>query len=441
MPNPARRVLVVSPHFSPVNAPDMQRTRLALPYLREAGWEPVVLAVAPEMVEGAVIEPLLERTYPSDIRVVRTRGIPHGATRWAGIGSLWLRCGAAIRAAGEALLAAEKFDLVLFSTTQFDAFKLGPRWRARFGVPYVLDYQDPWINDYYRRTATRPPGGWLKYGFSQWRARRSEPRALRGAAGVVCVSGAYGETFAGRYRWFRAADAAVIPFGAAQQDFATALGHRPADPLVDFGDGMTHLVYTGRCGPDMSTSLSILFGAFKDFLEARPGEARSVRFHFIGTDYAPRPLGRDWAVPIAERFGVEGFVREHCYRIPYFDALYYLTRAQALVCMGSNDPTYSASKIFPYVLAARPMLIVFHSRSPVSAISQELNCGIRFGFDERTDLVRLQHDVAKAWFMDGGMRRYEAPPEGALRQYTAEGMTAELARLFDAAVERNAVPR
>ena len=36
---PLRKVLIVSPHFPPVNAPDMQRTRLALPYLRACGWE------------------------------------------------------------------------------------------------------------------------------------------------------------------------------------------------------------------------------------------------------------------------------------------------------------------------------------------------------------------------------------------------------------------
>ena len=65
-----RRVLIISPHFPPVNAPDMQRARLALPFLRETGWEPVVLCLDPTMVEGAVIDPLLERTYPRDIRIV-----------------------------------------------------------------------------------------------------------------------------------------------------------------------------------------------------------------------------------------------------------------------------------------------------------------------------------------------------------------------------------
>jgi len=70
-----KKVLIVSPHFAPTNAPDMQRARLALPYFKELGWEPVVLAVAPEFIEGGVLEPLLESTYPADTRIIRVKGI------------------------------------------------------------------------------------------------------------------------------------------------------------------------------------------------------------------------------------------------------------------------------------------------------------------------------------------------------------------------------
>src|SRR5665213_3218258 len=332
-PTPTRKVLIVSPHFAPINTPDMQRVRIALPYLRKLGWEPVVLAVAPDMVEGGVLEPLLEFTYLSDIRIIRVMGISPRCTRWAGIGSLWLRCGWAIRSAGDKLLSAEHFDMVFFSTTQFDAFTLGPRWKARYGVPYVLDYQDPWINDYYSRTKVRPPGGWLKFGYSQWSAKRREPGALREASGVIAVSRAYGATLAKSYPWFDAKSSLFLPFGASETDFAAARLHKPAEPLVSFGDGLVHLIYTGRCGPDISTALKILFRAFKGYLEARPEQAKLVRFHFIGTDYAPRPLGREWAMPVALEEGVGAYVSEQCYRVPYLDALYYLMNANALMAI------------------------------------------------------------------------------------------------------------
>ena len=232
-----KKILIVSPHFPPVNAPDMQRVRLALPHLRGLGWEPTVLAVDPSSVEGAVIDPLLERTYPSDIRVIRVKGLPARFTRWAGIGSLWWRCGRALRRAGDALLAEESFDLVFFSTTQFDVFTLGPRWKRRFGVPYVLDYQDPWVNDYYRDTHTRPPGGALKFWFSQFTARRREPAVLRDSFGIVSVSRAYGPDLKRRNPWFRADTVQTIPFGSTPGDLELARRHPPLNPLIPFGDG------------------------------------------------------------------------------------------------------------------------------------------------------------------------------------------------------------
>jgi hypothetical protein len=433
---PKRKVLIVSPHFAPINAPDMQRTRLALPYLRECGWEPTVLAIAPEFIEGGVHEQLLEETYPRNIRIVRVGGIPPRLTRAIGFGSVWLRCGAALRAAGEKLLREEKFDLVFFSTTQFDFFTLGPRWKAFFGVPYVLDYQDPWVNDYYSRTRTVPPGGRLKFAYSQWTARRREPGVLREASGVVAVSVAYRKVLAGSYPWFDEKSFTVLPFGAAEQDFDVARDHRPTELLVDFEDGLFHHVYTGRCGPDMSTSLSIVFRAFKSFLNAQPDVAKRIRFHFIGTDYAPRPFGRDWAMPVARQEGIESFVTEHCYRVAYFDAIYYLVHADALVAVGSNDPTYSASKIFPYVLAQRPMLLIFNEDSPVMDIGHELKCGLRYGFRNADDIAPMVERVAADWFFAGKMTEYLGSDRAAFLPYTAEGMTRKLAGCFTSATER-----
>jgi Glycosyl transferase 4-like domain len=434
-----RRVLVVSLHFPPVNAPDMQRARMALPFLRKQGWEPVVLAVAPDLVEGAVLEPSLESTYAKDIRIIRVRGVPYATTRRAYFGSLWLRCGRAIREAGDKLLASEHFDLVFFTTTQFDAFTLGPRWKAKFNVPYLLDYQDPWVNDYYDRTGVKPPGGKFKFGFSQWMAKLKEPAILRGAAGVISVSPAYGATLARNYKWFDENRVTFLPFGAAERDFDAASTHRPSQPLVSFGDGLVHLVYAGRCGPDMSTSLKILFRAFKIFLAASPDKANLLRFHFIGTDYAPRPLGREWAMPVAREENVESYVDEMCYRVPYYDALYYLTHADALIAVGSNDPTYSASKIFPYVLAHRPLLVIFHELSPVLDMARQMKCCSLFSYSTPDCIDRVAEDVARDWFIEGGMSVVAEPEMSAFRPYSAENMTRQLTECFDAAVARHAM--
>src|SRR5437868_6898878 len=166
-----RKVLIVSPHFPPINAPDHQRVRMSLPYFRQYGWEPYILTVRPDCVEG-VHDTLLEKVMPPDMKITRTGALPVKQTRRIGLGSLGLRCLPYMLAAGGKIIAREEIDLVYFSTTMFTVMTLAPRWLNRFGIPYVLDFQDPWLNDYYNLPdAPPPPGNRFKYGFARTLAR------------------------------------------------------------------------------------------------------------------------------------------------------------------------------------------------------------------------------------------------------------------------------
>lgn len=419
----------------------MQRTRLALPYLREMGWEPTVLAVSPDSVEGAVIDEVLLQTYPKDIKVIRVKGIMPQSTRWLGIGSLWWRCGRAIRQAGNQILSNEKYDLVFFSNTQFDSFTLGPLWRSKYGVPYVLDYQDPWVNDYYRDTGTPPPGGALKFWLSQFNARRREPKVIQSASGIIAVSSAYGPSLQKRYPWFTASSIRTIPFGTSSLDLDIARKHQLSRSLIPFGDGNIHHVYVGRCGEDMILALTILFRAFKRYLEIHPLDAEKHRFHFIGTDYAPPPLGRRWVIPIAQREQVESYVHEHCYRVPYFEALHYLTRANVLMVIGSNDPSYSASKIYPYILAHRPLLTITHEQGEIVSLLERQKITGCYAFNSSDNDVRLVYKIYDEWFVQKRFQQVHTSPVSMLSQHGAKPMTAALVEVFDHAIRHTSALR
>ena len=219
----ARRLLIVSPGFAPANAPDSHRARLSLPHWAALGWDVEVLAVRGEDVD-APQEPELLATLPAGIPIHRVRAWPRSWAKSVGVSSLSWRARGPLAREGGRLLARRKFDLVFFSTSQFGIFSLGPRWLDRLGVPYVLDFQDPWVTDYYDRPgAPRPPGSW-KYRVARWLARRGEPHCLRFAAGVVCVSPRYLDDFKTRYAWFERARGLVLPFPAADTDLAHLQG-------------------------------------------------------------------------------------------------------------------------------------------------------------------------------------------------------------------------
>src|SRR5580698_6597950 len=119
----SRRVLIVSPHFPPVNAPDHQRVRMSLPYLAENGWEAHVLAVEPAFVEGAR-DPDLLQTIPKEVPITRVGALSPRLTRWFGLGNLGIRALRSLDRAGRRLLRGGGFDVVYFSTTVFPSMSL-----------------------------------------------------------------------------------------------------------------------------------------------------------------------------------------------------------------------------------------------------------------------------------------------------------------------------
>jgi len=347
------RVLIVSPHFPPVNAPDLQRVRMSLPYFVEAGWEPVVLTVD-DREPIAPLEPDLLATVPASVRVVRAPCWSRRWTRLIGVGNIALRALPFLHRAGRRLLAERPFDLVFFSTTQFAVLPLGRLWQRRYGVPYVIDLQDPWRNDYYRRPgAPRPPGGW-KYRFADLFARCLEGWTLRRAARVISVSERYLDDLGRRYPWWSRDRGSVVTFGAPDRDFRLAREKAAQQqPLLPATPDLK-IVYAGRLGADMLPALDALFTA----VAARRREPRPAAVYFFGTTYAARDEARPITSALAGRHGITDLVHEFPARIGYLDSLRVMLEGDVALLLGSDDAGYSPSKIYPTLLSGRPALAI-----------------------------------------------------------------------------------
>lgn len=367
-----KTVLVISPHFPPVNAADSHRVRTTAPYFRDFGWAPVVLAVRPEFVEG-VKEPLLEETFPEDAPVIRTAALRTQWTRRFGLGNLGVRAWPFLYRTGCKLIRQKKVDLVYFSTTVFTAMPLGRVWKRRFGTPFVLDMQDPWVSDYYaqRPKSHRPPKYWAAAPVHRF----LEPWTMRAVDGLVAVSQDYVRTLTERYPWLSKLPARVLPFGAAETDFEIVRKQPQRNRFFDRADGAVHGVYVGRGGPDMETALRIIFEALKLGIRRSPERFSKLRLHFVGTDYACGERAKATVEPVARACGIGGYVEEHPLRVPYFEGLQLLLDADFLLVPGSDDPQYTASKLYPYILARKPMFAVFHERSGVCGILRETRAG------------------------------------------------------------------
>jgi len=426
----AKRVLVISPRFPPTSAADHHRVRMMLPSLRDLGWHAVVMAVDPRYVE-APIEADLVLTIPADTDVVWSRAIAQELTRRFGFGSLGIRAASSLKRKGDALIEASGFDLVFFSTTEFGLIPLGVRWKRRYGLPFVVDLQDPWVNRHYRNTRRRPPGGIFKHTATQMVAGASEGPTLAAAAHLISVSPKYRDDLCERYPFLSPSGFTIIPFGGSPGDFEVMHRVAPAQRIFESSDGRRHWVYAGTAPSGIRAGLIPFFFALKRALDAGIVQEDKLRIHFVGTDYARQGAAVPRITPIARQFGLSDIVTEHPERIPYLETLKCLTEADALLVFGWDDPGYTASKLYPYILAGKPLLTVLHDESSANEVMRETNAGISVCFGGPSSAERIAGEIFDSWFSN---RSFEAPPRtnwALFEPYTAEAMTRKVVSVFD----------
>lgn len=362
------RVLMVSPHFPPDTSAGAHRVRLLAPHLSRYGWDPTVVTVDPRDYVGR-LDPGLAALVPEELRVVRCRAWPAALARLAGVGDLGLRALGGLRRTCARLVRAERFDAVFITIYPTYPALLGPWLKRRFGVPFVLDYQDPWVGAW-GLTVGGGSGGrpdWRSRA-SRWLASRLEPRAVRAADAITAVSE---ETYRDLWRRYPGLDrtpCAAIPIGGEPADFERIRRAPSENPWFDPKDGQTHICCVGTLLPLGTETLRAVLAAVGVVKERRSDLYARLRLHFFGTGNQTVPGAAPRALPIAAELGVADRVAEVTTRIDYLDALTVLTQSHAILLMGSSERHYTASKLYPALLAERPLLAVYHEASSVVEI-------------------------------------------------------------------------
>jgi len=420
--------------------PPALRSRFFTDHLREFGWDPVVIATAPEFYEWSV-DPENERLLRGDYEVIRTKALRVDWTRKLGIGDLGLRSLWHSWRALRALVKRRQIDMLLITVPPFYPMLLGRLANMRFGLPYIVDFQDPYVTEYYKTVTQeqRPP---------KWRQARAvaglvEPFSIRRAAHLVSVDAAYLRDLPERYDWITPSDITGIQLGVEPADFDYLRAHPRKNSVFRRDDGLRHISYVGRGGPDMLPVLRVLFMAVQHLAAVEPELMRTVRFHFVGTNYATGNMVREVVMPLARELSVDCFVEEHPGRVAYLDAVQILLDSAALLVAGSTSAHYSASKLFPYILANRPLLPIFHAASSVVRILAETRAGTAIVFDDAASLDEVQPEVESRLreLLRSPLDAHPATDWKAFEPYTSRSVCAGLAAVFDRVIlDNQAIP-
>ncbi|SDI22879.1 Glycosyl transferase 4-like domain-containing protein [Mucilaginibacter gossypii] len=401
----------------------MQRVRMSLPYFAACGWDAEVVTIDAQYADLAKDELLLQ-SLPPGIKVHKVKAFRKALTSKVGLGSIAIRSLWYYRKTVNCLLKDKKFDLIYFSTTQFPVCTLGAYWKKRFGVPYVIDMQDPWHSDYYinKPKSDRPPKYWFAYRLNKY----LEPIAIKNASGIISVSAGYIDQLKLRYPVIQKVPTATITFGAFEPDLQIAKTNQKNFAGL-LNDGFINVVYIGRGGKDLHKAISPVFDALRTGLNTNKERFDKIKLHFIGTSYAPAGQGIATILPLAKQYDMEEHLVEIIDRISYYQALLTLQQADALFIPGSDDPKYTASKIFPYLLTKRPVLAVFNAASSAIPIMQQYGVEHVYNYDDVTseNLFIFFEQLIKGNFQTV---EYNAD---AIEKYSALEMTLAQCRLFD----------
>ena len=357
----------------------------------------------------------------------RLLSLQSGPWRW------WLpmfRC-------GRALLASGRFDLIYFSTTCFNLVTLGRIWNREFGIPYVIDFQDPWV------TAERISSnrGW-KVRLSALLDPGMERFAVVNAAGLIAVSDGYIQQLTKRYSsrspiWLQVKRHAVISFCAIERDFVKIVRKKPGAKASL--DRELTLHYIGVGSPTMGKSFSPTRQALAVLRSCGDLLTERVRIRLFGTG-ATLPADRTSLLQaVACEAGIADIVSEKPERVPYRHALELVLECDGLLIPAADDPAYMPSKLFSYALSGKPIIASVRREGVAFAefqANQEL--GQALWFDEFGAMPLKDAAAIFKRFLAQASAHVHIDRYSVLEEHLAPNMAQHHVEVFEACLARAA---
>lgn len=421
-----RTCIIVSPYFPPSTLAGVHRARHLAKHLPDAGWTPIVVCVD-ERYHEERLDPGLAGLVPATVEIVKVSAFSARVTRPLGLGEISLRAWGRLRRAVLHLLETRKIDAVLITGSPYYPMLLAGEIKHRFGVPVVLDFQDPWVSAW---GAQQPRLS--KTGLSHTLSEVLEPRAVKAADFITSVSDTQNAEMAARYPWLDRECMAAIPIGGDRQDYDALRNVSVDNNGNGFADGFINLSYVGTIWPPVIETVRTLLRAAALLRLRTPALYGRISLNFVGTSANSNDTSGYRVRPLAEAEGVADIVREVPQRLPYIQALLLQANSDGILVLGSDEPHYTASKIFSVLMSGRPFLSVFHRASSAHEILSRAGGGVALGFADRAGLAALEAPLADALvrLATAGNTLGRADP-AAYARYEARAIAAQFAMIFE----------
>lgn len=434
-----RKVLIIAYYFPPSGGPGVQRVLKFVQYLRDFGWEPVVLTVK-DGTFPARDESLLDE-IPDGVKVYRTDifepydlyrkltgkkksdGIDVNTLRSKDEGlPLSERISEFVRATffipdarmgwrryavneGIRIIAQEKIDAIYSSSPPYTCSLIARDLKRKTGLPWVAGFRDPWTG-----FLTTPD----RWAIPAAIDRGMERSVFTEADAVDVAWTGIAADALGKFPELDRAKFHHLPNGFDSNDFPDVRGEERTDNRFT-------VTYTGSMY-GLRTPKEFLQGVELLVSEGRVDPAR-IRLRFIGRfGDEVHEMFRNSAV--RESIDVAGYM-------PHAESIRQLFFADALllvVDVTSDSEEIVPGKVYEYIGTEKPVIAVAPERGAIADLIAET----RAGFVAHQTNIRGIADAFLTLYNDhiNGTRSIEQDAQ-AVARYERRNVTGMLAELLD----------
>jgi len=419
-----KKILIISPHFPPSNLAAVHRARLFAIHLPSQGWTPHILTVDEKYYEEKLDWDLL-KLVPTELEISKVSAF--AVTKPRLIGDIGLRGFLGLYKKALSLIHEQNIAFIYIHIPSFYVALLGRLLNYKTGIPYGIDYIDPWVHEF--------PGSnklFSRHWFSSIAAKILEPVAVKKASIITGVSEGYYKGVIDRNpNLLPKCTFGAMPYGGEMRDHdALKFVEKEAYLFPDSPKKKIRFVYAGAMLPKAYEPLKMIFQVLSNNAQF----ANEVEFHFIGTGkFADDPKSFN-IKDMAEEYRLwKSVVFEYPARIPYLDVLVHLKAADAIFVLGSTEPHYTPSKVFQSVLSRKPILAVLHTESAAIKVVEDTRAGICCPIKpERMSDLKIDFRNALVRFLTFMKSyQYEKVDMTSFEEYSAKRVTMKLVELLN----------
>ncbi len=358
-----KKVLMIAQYFPPAGSVGTLRITKFVKYLKEFGWQPVVLTVLKECYTKAVwLDTDLNKDIPDDVHIYRTNIWRSNFVNDEGIRWLPFLLSNIFK-----VIRKERPHLVYIVGGPFFPLIVGPIIKLFFRLPYVVDLRDPW-----KLAQRRVPIRGLKANLGRFLTNLAEPIVLNYAAKVICATDTLREEYQSLYT------------GKLEKFFTITNGYDPEDfkNLKVKQYKKFTIAYTGKFERNEAFhDPTPFFNALKILHD----KGANIQFVHVGAK-------EEKVIVLAKKAGVRSIIKFIGPK-PHNETLSYAIGADLLLVIGSDRKMGLPVKMFDYIGCHKPILILAYKDEEIWHVGQEIPSAILLENNNSDDIAYLIEEL------------------------------------------------